>query len=90
MKTLACAQHAPGFRRHRVCAIWLLESPCVHRVYARHPRVRFFASRFFALERTRLLQYIVPPECVRAGTPCMEINTFNSNAIKVGACIEGE
>lgn len=28
-------------------------------------------------------QYNVPPECARQGTPCMDLNTFNANSIKV-------
>ena len=29
-------------------------------------------------------QYNVPPECARAGTPCMDAKTFNVNSLKVG------
>eukprot|EP00904_Undaria_pinnatifida_P004685 jgi/Undpi1/14217/HiC_scaffold_9.g03866.m1 len=44
------------------------------------------ALDYIAQPCSPIYQYIVPPECVRAGTPCMEINTFNSNAIKVKGC----
>eukprot|EP00752_Nemacystus_decipiens_P006072 g5480.t1 len=33
-----------------------------------------------------IYQYNVPPECARQGTPCMDLNTFNANSIKVKGC----
>lgn len=69
---------------------WFLQHSFVRGVYTRCPVPIHPSSHPASVHMkhgTQCKQYNVPPECVRAGTPCMEVNTFNANSIKVCSCM---
>eukprot|EP00903_Cladosiphon_okamuranus_P014466 g13421.t1 len=67
-----------GAETTQLRSAWLFNDPCTGQWT--------IALDYKSQPSSPIYQYNLPPECARQGTPCMDLNTFNANSIKVKGC----